>query len=515
MDDAILSLTQPKVRALSLETIGMTKIFGPLVALDDVSLKIEAGSFHALLGENGAGKSTLVKCIMGFYQADGGSLLLGGGEVNVRNPRDARAMGLGMVYQHFTLAPCLTGAENLVISRADAPTFINWAREKKRLDAFLERMPFRAPLDVPVSSLAAGEKQKLEILKLLYLDQRLLILDEPTSVLTPQEADEILGLLRGMTERKEITVVMITHKFREVTAFADSLTVLRRGRMVGAGKVADIPTEEMARMMIGDTQIAARAIRSQNAAGETVLELAALVAKGEEDKDVLDRVNLKIRAGEIVGVAGVSGNGQSQLVEALSGQREIADGRILVRGRPFEPTRDAFFKLKIFGLPEEPLKNAAVPRMSVAENMAFRSFDRPPNAKFGWWLSAAPMRARARDLISRYRVKTQSPDTPIGDLSGGNVQRAVLARELSDEVDVLIVANPCFGLDFASVAEIRAQIMEQRNRGAAVLLISEDLDEILELADRVAVMSEGAISYVAPVGETDRATIGMHMAGHA
>ncbi len=502
------------VRALGLETMGMTKIFGSLVALDNVSLKVEPGSFHALLGENGAGKSTLVKCIMGFYSADSGSLRLDGTPVDVRNPRDARALGLGMVYQHFTLVPCLTGAENLVISRADAPAIIDWKKEKKRLAEFLDRMPFRTPLDVPVSSLAAGEKQKLEILKLLYLDQRLLILDEPTSVLTPNEADEILGLLRGMTDRKEISVVMITHKFREVTAFADHLTVLRRGQMVGGGKVEDISTGDMARLMIGDTQITTRAERSELTAGATVLELAALMATGEESKDVLNCVNLKVRAGEIVGVAGVSGNGQTQLMEVLSGQRPLRDGRILIRNQPFEPTRESFFKFKIFGLPEEPLKNATVPRMSVAENMAFRSFDKPPNATFGWWLSAGPMRARARELIATYRVKTQSPDTAIGDLSGGNVQRAVLARELSGDVDVLIVANPCFGLDFASVADIRSQIMEQRNRGAAVLLISEDLDEILELADRVAVMSEGAINYVASIGETDRATIGMHMAGH-
>ena len=503
------------VRALSLETVGMTKIFGQLVALGDVSMKVEAGSFHALLGENGAGKSTLVKCIMGFYSADKGHLRLDGKEVVVRNPRDARSLGLGMVYQHFTLVPCLTGAENLVISRADAPGIIDWRKEKKTLDEFLDRMPFRAPLDVPVSQLAAGEKQKLEILKLLYLDQRLLILDEPTSVLTPQEADEVLGLLKGMTDRKEISVVMITHKFREVTAFADSLTVLRRGRKVGGGMVSEMTTAEMAHLMIGDTQIRERAIRAEKPAGSTVLDLAGLMADGDEGLPVLNAVNLKVKAGEIVGIAGVSGNGQSQLMEVLSGQRQLSDGRIFVRDEAFEPTRDSFYRLKIFGLPEEPLKNATVPRMTVAENMAFRNFDKPPNAKLGWWMSPGPMRAKARELIASYRVKTPSPETAIADLSGGNVQRAVLARELSGDVDVLIVANPCFGLDFASVAEIRSQIMEQRNRGAAVLLISEDLDEILELSDRVAVMSEGTISYVAPIGETDRATIGIHMAGHA
>jgi simple sugar transport system ATP-binding protein len=196
------------------------------------------------------------------------------------------------------------------------------------------------------------------------------------------------------------------------------------------------------------------------------------------------------------------------------GPRPRPHGRIIVKQEPFEPTRDTFYRMKLFGLPEEPLKNATVPRMTVAENMAFRSFDQPPTAKLRWWLSPGPMRSKARELIARYRVKTPSPETEIANLSGGNIQRAVLARELAGDVDVLIVANPCFGLDFASVAEIRSQIMEQRNHGAAVLLVSEDLDEILELADRVAVMSGGTINYVSPVGETDRSTIGKHMAGH-
>jgi general nucleoside transport system ATP-binding protein len=507
-------MSTARVRAPSLETAGMTKAFGPLVALGDVSIMVEPGSFHALLGENGAGKSTLVKCIMGFYSPDKGHVLLDGKEVPIRNPRDARACGIGMVYQHFTLVPSLTGAENLVISRADAPAVIDWKKENRALNEFLDRMPFRVPLNVPVSTLAAGEKQKLEILKLLYLDQRLLILDEPTSVLTPDEADEILGLLRGMAQRKDITVIMITHKFREVRAFADEVTVLRRGRKVGGGKVVDLSTDDMAKMMIGDTEIRERALRKERAPGAVTLELAALFADDDDGLPALEKVNLKVHAGEIVGIAGVSGNGQSQLVEVLSGQRPLTDGRIIVKQEPFEPTRDTFYRMKLFGLPEEPLKNATVPRMTVAENMAFRSFDQPPTAKLRWWLSPGPMRSKARELIARYRVKTPSPETEIANLSGGNIQRAVLARELAGDVDVLIVANPCFGLDFASVAEIRSQIMEQRNHGAAVLLVSEDLDEILELADRVAVMSGGTINYVSPVGETDRSTIGKHMAGH-
>jgi general nucleoside transport system ATP-binding protein len=499
--------------APSLEAINMTKRFGSLLALDDVTVKIAAGTFHALLGENGAGKSTLVKCIMGFYTPDTGDILLNGREIKIANPRDARANSIGMVYQHFTLVPSLTAAENLVINRPDVPAVINWKQEKQRLEEFLDRMPFRVPLDRPISSLAAGEKQKLEILKLLYLDQRFMILDEPTSVLTPAEADEMLGMLKQMSQRGDITVVIITHKFREVTAFADAVTVLRRGALVGGGKVSELSTNDMARMMIGDTPIRTASERAARRHDKVVLELSGLCTQDAEGRAAVESLDLQVYAGEIVGIAGVSGNGQSELVEVLAGQRPLTAGSMLIGGERFEPTRENYDRFKVFGLPEEPLKNATVPRMTVAENMAFRNFDKVPVSN-GFWMSPGPMRAKARELIKAYRVKTPSPETPIENLSGGNVQRAVLARELSSDVDVLIVANPCFGLDFASVAEIRAQIMEQRNRGAAVLLVSEDLDEILELADRVAVMSEGKINYVSPVTQTDRTTIGQHMAGH-
>jgi len=509
-----LAAMKPAPRAPSLETEGMTKIFGPLVALDDVSISVKAGSFHALLGENGAGKSTLVKCIMGFYRADRGKVRLNGAEVSVASPRDARSLGIGMVYQQFTLVPCLTAAENLVISRADAPTIIDWKREREKLAAFMDRMPFRVPLEKRASALSAGEKQKLEILKLLYLEQRFLILDEPTSVLTPAEADEVLGLMGDMARAGEVTVLMISHKFREVKAFCDSFTVLRRGQLTGSGDAQGATVAEMSAMMIGDTQIRERAARAPRQSSHDVLELASLYADDADGRPALHALNLKVKAGEIVGIAGVSGNGQSALVEVLSGQRPLTDGRIFIHGKPFEPKRADFDRFKVFGLPEEPLKNAAVPRMSVAENIAFRSYDKPPITSLGWWLSPGPMRKKAEDLITRYRVKTTSPDSPIEALSGGNIQRAILARELSGDVDVLIVANPCFGLDFASVAEIRTQIMEQRNKGAAVLLVSEDLDEVLELADRVAVMSGGSITYVAPIAETDRATVGTYMAGH-
>ena len=501
-------------RAIGLEVIGMRKTFGPVVALDGVSLKVAAGSFHALLGENGAGKSTLVKCITGFYRPDAGIVIVDDARIVLSNPRQAHAVGIGLVYQNFVLVPSLTGAENLVISRNDVPQIINWGDEKSRLAAFLDRMPFSAPLDVPVHRLAAGEKQKLEILRQLYLDQRCLILDEPTSVLTPAEADEILGLLHAMAARGEITVLMISHKFREVRAFADMVSVLRNGRPAGGGKVADLSNDQMARMMIGDVALPPRANRRSHEDTRIVFELEGVSAMGDDGRIAAQDVNLRLRAGEIVGIAGVAGNGQTALFEVLTGQRPLLSGKLIAHGAEYQPTRVSMIHNKVFGLPEEALKNAAVPKMSVAENMALRSFDKPPLSTTMGWLSLSELRRLARRLVVAYHVKTPSIQTPIENLSGGNVQRTVLARELSGDVGILFVTNPCAGLDFASVEDIRSQIMAQRNRGAAVLLISEDLDEILELADWVAVMSGGGITYFAKVAETDRTTIGRHMAGH-
>ncbi len=510
-------MTAPQRRGpapLALEVIAMSKRFGALVALDAVSMRVRTGTFHALLGENGAGKSTLVKCIVGYHQPDDGDLLIDDRERAITNPRDAHTLSVGMVYQHFTLVPNMTVAENLVLARGNLPAVINWAHERRDLEAFVADMPFAIDLHALVYSLAAGEKQKVEILKQLYLDRRLLILDEPTSVLTPAEADEMLGMLRAMTRQGRLTVLMITHKLREVEAFADEVTVLRRGRLAGTGAVDKLSTAEMAEMMIGSRPVAAATARADAGPGDLRLALEHLHARNDSGVLALRDVSLHVQAGEIVGVAGVSGNGQRELVEVLAGQRTPTQGRIWIDGQPYRARRAEMLRHRVFCLPEEPLLNACVPRMSVAENLAFRCFDRAPLTSGGWWLQRTAMYRAARDLIARYRIDTPSPQTPIGLLSGGNVQRTVLARELGGDVRVLIAANPCFGLDFAAVADIRAQLMQVRNRGAAVLLVSEDLDELFELAARIVVMCNGQIVYATAIQTADLATIGYYMVGH-
>ena len=502
--------------ALEVEVLDMTRRFGPLTALDGVSLRVAAGSFHALLGENGAGKSTLVKCLVGYYQPDAGSIVVDRRERDIRSPHDAHALGIGMVYQHFTLVPSMTVAENLVMARDDVPAVVRWREERERLRAFMTAVPFTVDIDAPVSRLAAGEKQKVEILKQLYLRRRFMILDEPTSVLTPAEADEVLGMLRAMAERGEVTVLMITHKFREVMAFADSVSVLRRGRVSGGGQVADLTPAQLAEMMVGARDIPEAHAGHENGgapARAPRLFVERLVVEDDRGRRAVDGVSFGVRPGEIVGVAGVSGNGQRELVEALVGQRAPLSGAITVDGEPYRATRHAIRFHGVFGLTEEPLRSACVPRMTVAENLALRTFDRAPIAR-GPFVRWRAVREQARHLIAEFKVKTRGPDAPIATLSGGNVQRTVLARELSEDVSVLVAANPVFGLDFAAVAETHARILAARERGAAVLLVSEDLDELLELSDRIVVMFAGRIVHETPAATADVTVIGPCMAGH-
>jgi simple sugar transport system ATP-binding protein len=508
------AVAQPPVKttASGLSALGITKRFGSLVALDDVSMTVRPGTMHALLGGNGAGKSTLVKCIMGYYLPDAGQITLGDTPVVIRNPREALRLGIGMVYQHFTLVPNMTVAENLVLSRGKVPAVVNWKEEYANLRAFMRTTPFFIPIEAPVRTLAAGQKQKLEICKQLYLRNKVLFLDEPTSVLTPGEADELLTMLKERTTSGELTVLMITHKFREVMKFADEVTVLRTGKFAGKGMVKDLTPTDMSAMMIG-SETTRTAARDMNPRGESRLHIDGLHALDDIGLKALEDLQLQVHSGEIVGIAGVSGNGQSKLVEVLAGQRKAQTGGIKVHGEPYFASRSEIRRHKVNCLPEEPLKNTCVGNMSVAQNMVLRNFDRHPHAFGRFFLNKSSIRRAAQTMIDKYRVKTPTPETPIRNLSGGNVQRAVLARELSEHVEVLIAANPCFGLDFAAAAEIRAQIIEARNRGSAVLLVSEDLDEVFELSDRIVVMFHGKFVYETPAAEADISIIGRHMAG--
>jgi general nucleoside transport system ATP-binding protein len=498
-----------------LELVGITKRFGTFVANEEVSLKLEPGMFHALLGENGAGKSTLVKCIMGYHLADAGDIIVGQRVQQIHNPYDAHKLGIGMVYQHFTVVPAMTVAENLLLARPDLPQLIRWSRERQNLTDFLATAPFKIDLNANVSDLAAGQKQKVEILKQLYLQSKILILDEPTSVLTPVEADEVLGMLRRMVDAQQLSVLIITHKFREVTSYCDEVTVLRKGKVTGRGKVKDLTTSDLATMMIGEHRSGRTIEKRVQEFGLPLLQIKNLEAKRDNGVRAFAGLDLSVRAGEIVGVAGVSGNGQRELVEVLGGQRPAAAGEIWVGGTRFRMTREEILQHHIYVLPEEPLRSACAPQMSIAENFVLRTFDRPPLAWKHWWLNRRQIRQNGRHWINRFNVKTRDETTPIANLSGGNVQRAVLARELGPgTAKVLVVANPCMGLDFGAVDFIHSQLLEARNRDVAILLLSEDLDELVALSDRLVVMAAGKFVYSAPINEINRQLIGEKMASH-
>ena len=499
-----------------LELVNVSKKFGSFTAVDNVSLKLAPGTFHALLGENGAGKSTLVKCIMGYHSTTHGDILIAKRSREINSPRDAYNYGIGMVYQHFTVVPAMTVAENLLLVRPDTPSVINWKDEYEKLDAFMASAPFKIDLHTPISQLAAGQKQKLEILKQLYLKSRILILDEPTSVLTPQEADEVLGLLREEVTAGRLSVLMISHKFREIVTFADEVTVLRKGKFAGHGHIkSGLTVSDMSAMMLGEAKETREVAKTKVESDNIVLDVRNLHAEKDNGLEAISSLYLQIKSGEIVGIAGVSGNGQRELVEVLSGQRTATSGQVFVNGNPYHATRKEMYTNQVFALPEEPLRNACVPQMSVAENLALRTFDRPPQSKGGILLIFKAIRETAKNLIKVFSIKTPSPDALIGTLSGGNVQRAVLARELSTEnIKLLIVANPVFGLDFAAVEYIHNQIVEARNRGVAVLLVSEDLDEIFTLSDRILVISDGKFVYESTKDDADILKIGERMAGH-
>src|SRR5580658_524182 len=392
-------------RAIGVEAIDIGKRFGAFQALNDVSMKVRPASVHGLLGENGAGKSTLVKCLLGYYRADEGAFLVDNHEVTIARPADADALGLGMVYQHFTLVPSMTVAENLVMSRRDVPGVIDWRAEQGRLADFMRSMPFKVPLHAEVGSLAAGERQKTEIIKQLYLRRRFLVLDEPTSVLTPQEADEMLGLGRELAHSGQLTIVIITHKLKEVAKFVDEVTVLRRGRFAGAGLVRDLGPEDLTAMMIGEAHEPADPERLGEPSREVRLAVRDLRTAADGGRAGLAIDALIVHAKEIVGIAGVSGNGQKDLVEVLGGQRPIESGSVEVDGAPYGAGRMESQAHDVRVLPEEPLRNGCVPGMSVVDNLALRSFDRGTGGKARRWLDRSAMATKAQGMIAAYGIR--------------------------------------------------------------------------------------------------------------
>ncbi|HEY0415764.1 MAG TPA: ABC transporter ATP-binding protein [Gaiellaceae bacterium] len=499
----------------AVELRDITKRFPGVVANDGVRFEAAEGEVHALLGENGAGKSTLSNILTGLYRPDEGQIVLWGKEVAFSSPRDALDAGIGMVHQHFRLVPPFTVAENVILGdhRGEGRKFMVHPRRIERRVAELgERYRIVVDPRARVWQLSLGEQQRVEILKALYREARVLILDEPTAVLTPQEADSLFETLRVMAAEGR-TIIFISHKLHEVKAVADRVTVLRDGRTVATVDSADATPRSLAALMVGrEVSLATRVDRATEV-GEPVLEARSLWASGDRGGDAVRGVDLTVRAGEIVAIAGVAGNGQRELAETITGMRPAARGEIVVDGRKLRggDAREAIHA-GIAHVPEDRLHTGVAPSLSIASNVVLKAY-RGRELALGPLLRLRTIREHAAHLIHRYDVRGGGPELPARQLSGGNLQKVVLAREFHGGPRVLVVASPTRGLDVAAIETVHRYIREAADAAVGVLLISEDLDEILALADRVAVMFEGRIVGERDAGETTVEEIGLLMAG--
>ncbi|TMF09392.1 MAG: ABC transporter ATP-binding protein [Chloroflexi bacterium] len=497
---------------------GISKRFPGVRANDQVDFEVLPGEIHALLGENGAGKSTLSNILTGLYRPDEGEILLRGKPVVFQSPRDAIEAGIGMVHQHFRLAASFTVAENLVLGHRDAADrglLLEPRMVEGRITDLSQR--YRMPVNprARIWQLSVGEQQRVEILKALYRGARILILDEPTSQLTPQEADDLFQTLRLMAGERR-AVIFISHKLEEVMAVSNRVTVLRGGRVIGTVMTKETNTRELARMMVGR-----EVVFTQKKEGpaqperQVALELRGISANGDLGTAALREVNVTVHAGEIVGIAGVAGNGQRELAEVITGMRRRTAGQVAIRGRvmrggdPLEP-----IQWGVAYVPDDRLGTGVAPSLSIADNLVLKAYRRAPISTFGV-LHPRRIRAHATELMQRFNIGASTSQTPARQLSGGNIQKVLLARELSSRPLVLVANSPTSGLDVGATDTVRKLLLEAAGRGVGILLISEDLDEILALADRIAVLYNGRITGIVERQHADVEQIGLMMAGAA
>jgi simple sugar transport system ATP-binding protein len=504
-------ISRHKEVPLRLELRGITKRFGDLVANDQISLTVEPGEIHALLGENGAGKSTLMNVLYGLLQPDEGEILVDGRPIRIKGPSDAIAAGIGMVHQHFMLVPVFTVTDNVMLGAEPVRGWglLNHGKARQLVLDVSRRYNLPVDPDATVEDLPIGVQQRVEIVKALTRDVDLLILDEPTAVLTPQETDELLDVMRGLKAAGK-SIVFITHKLREVKAVADRITVIRRGRTVETA-APTTPEPQLAELMVG-RDVILRVVKDEAVPGAPVLVLDNLVVADDRGLQAVAGVSLEVRAGEVLGVAGVQGNGQTELVEAVMGLRPVAAGSVSLNGDVITAWRTRqILEAGVGYIPEDRGVDGLVGEFSVGENLVLDTYNQPPYGST-FWLNPAKIEEGAVEKIQRYDIRTRSADYAVRTLSGGNQQKVIVAREMSRTLKLLVAAQPTRGVDVGSIEFIHSQIIAERDTGTAVLLVSSELDEVLAVADRVAVMYRGRVlGIVSP--DTPREEIGLLMAG--
>ncbi|RMG99010.1 MAG: ABC transporter ATP-binding protein [Chloroflexi bacterium] len=490
---------------------GIVKRFPGVLANDHVDLALYPGEVHALLGENGAGKSTLMNILSGLYRPDAGQIIINGEPVTFNSPRDAIRRGIGMVHQHFMLVPTLTVAENLILGQDDIGFILDYTALEAKVAELSQKFGLAVDPHAKIWQLSVGEQQRVEILKMLYHGAKILIMDEPTAVLTPQEVEELFKTLREMAAVGH-TIIFISHKLDEVLEIADRVTVLRRGKVTAVVDTAHTTKAELARLMVG-REVLFRVEKKPANPGNPILEIQNLNAKNDRGLPALRNLSLTVRSGEIVGVAGVAGNGQVELAEVITGLRPAESGKILVHGQDItnKPATAAIDR-GVAHIPADRTGVGSAPNLYLDENLIMKSYRHPPISK-GWAINLSEAFRQAVQLIKRFDVKTPDVKTPARLLSGGNLQKLILARELSREPEAIIAVYPSRGLDAGATEAVHRRLIDERDRGSAILLISEDLDELLSLADRIVVLYEGQIIGEVPPKDELVDEIGLMMAG--
>ncbi len=489
----------------------ITKRFPGIVANDHVNFELRRGEIHTLLGENGAGKSTLMNVLDGIYYPDEGEITIEGKRADLRSPLDAMKHGIGMIHQHFMLVDSLSVIENVVLGLESQGFYINKKDIAGRIEAIARKYGFRVDPYARVWQLSVGEQQRVEIIKALFRGARILILDEPTAVLTPQESEELFGILREMKSEGK-SIIFISHKLGEVMAVSDRITVLQKGRLVGTVDTAAITERELARMMIG-RDVLFRLERTERELGPEVLRVEEARAFNDRGVMALNRLNIAVHGGEIVGVAGVAGNGQVELAECITGLRRLVGGRILVEGADMTNADPCLLtSAGVNYIPADRLGVGLVPNLSTIENAMLRKYKQDSMSRRSF-IDYGAACAYTDSLITKFDIAVPVRNAPVKVLSGGNMQKLLLAREIEEKPKLLIAEHPTRGLDVGATEFVRRTLLEERDRGTAVLLISEDLDEILMVADRVAVMYEGRIAGMVDAHHVDIAQIGLMMAG--